>query len=312
MQDIDMNTQSVSYAISGNLSSLKESNIYEASKSTNKTTVASFCARLDLLDESNKSVSFIKSPVELTLNLTKSLNFSINDASVSETLQGNLTKDSVAVDAMISACVCDSSTFNCYDPVPSHGPFSILSVCVYTLNATTVIDQVSSFRVTQSGTSATLESIVNGVTSTLTTFTQSNDKKKVCISTQLYSDFFDDVTAANKDQRKLSAHGSVQIRLSNGARRLMGFPEATIGSGLVRSLKLRESSQESSDSKPSVFQVDQIGVSEREGSPGTQILGGLGLVIGLVLIVLASIVGVSVILVQKRSAHRKKYSLSRA
>jgi hypothetical protein len=172
MQDIDMNTQSVSYAISGNLSSLKESNIYEASKSTNKTTVASFCARLDLLDESNKSV-------ELTLNLTKSLNFSINDASVSETLQGNLTKDSVAVDAMISACVCDSSTFNCYDPVPSHGPFSILSVCVYTLNATTVIDQVSSFRVTQSGTSATLESIVNGVTSTLTTFTQSNDKKKV-------------------------------------------------------------------------------------------------------------------------------------
>jgi len=101
--------------------------------------------------------------------------------SVAETVQGTLGQDSVGLDAAISACVCDTITFKCYNPAPIFGPFSILSLCVFSLNTTAQIDQVSSLKVTQSGTSASLDSI--------------------CIQTQLYSNFFDVLTTCNKEQR---------------------------------------------------------------------------------------------------------------
>lgn len=226
--------------------------------------------------------------------------------SVSEPTAGSLSKGSIGLDALVSACVCDSSTFSCYSPaVPSLGPFSILSVCVYTINATTIIDQVTDFRVTQSGTSASLDSVVSGMTSALTTITKSNDKQKACINTQLYSNFFDDVTAANKHQRKLTAQGSVRVSLANGVRRLASIPQSPFHFGLERNVKQRESNQESTQSEQSAFKVDQISLTEKTGSSDTSSGGVTGLLAGIGLVVLAALLAVAVVIVKKGSGNKK-------
>jgi hypothetical protein len=107
------------------MTSLKRSNIYDQSSSTNSTIIVKFCARVDLLDSSNQSVSFLKNPVMLALNVTKSFNFSVANVSAAEAVDGTLGQGSVSLDAAISACVCDTVTFKCYNPVPTLGPFSI-------------------------------------------------------------------------------------------------------------------------------------------------------------------------------------------
>jgi hypothetical protein len=130
IQSINDNEQSVSYTVRCSITSLKTSNIYDQSNSTNSTIIGMFCARVDLLDSLNASVSFLKNPVMLALNVTKSFNFSVTDVSAAETVDGTLSQGSVGLDGAISACVCDTVTFGCYNPVPTLGPFSILSVCV--------------------------------------------------------------------------------------------------------------------------------------------------------------------------------------
>jgi hypothetical protein len=85
VQIINDKNQSVTYAVRCNITSLLRSNIYDQSYSTNSTIIARFCARVDLLDSSNQSVSFFKNPLMLVLNITKSLNFSVTNISVSET-----------------------------------------------------------------------------------------------------------------------------------------------------------------------------------------------------------------------------------
>jgi hypothetical protein len=76
IQIINDKEQSVSYAVRCNMTSLKRSNIYDQTDSTNSTIIVKFGARVDLLDSSNQSVSFLKNPVMLALNVTKSFNLS--------------------------------------------------------------------------------------------------------------------------------------------------------------------------------------------------------------------------------------------
>jgi surface protein len=308
---INAKEQSVSYAVRCNITSLKRSNIYDQSNSTNSTIVGNFCARVDLLDSSNNSVSFLKNPLLLGLNVTKGLNFSVTGMSAAETADGTSVQGSVGLDSAISACVCDTVTFKCNNPVPTLGPFSILSVCVYSLNATAQIDQVNSLRVTQGGTSASLDSIINAVPSSLTTLTKSSDGKTVCIQTQLYSMFFDGLTSSNKDQRKLSAQGNVQIKLSDGSRRLIYLDENTVGLGFVRNTKQRESTEEAYQSKTSSFMVDQINIDENPGiAKGPNVEGGTGLIVVLgALAIVASIVLLA-IAAKKKWTRKEKRSLS--
>ena len=264
--------------------------------------VGRFCARVDLLDSSNKSVSFLKNPVSLALNVTKSLNFSVTDVSVAETVQGTLGQGSVGLDAAISACVCDTITFKCYNPAPIFGPFSILSLCVFSLNTTAQIDQVSSLKVTQSGTSASLDSIVDGVSSPLTILTKSNDGKTICIQTQLYSNFFDGLTTSNKDQRMLTAQGSVLIRVSDGSRRLFYLHEDNVGLGSVRITKQRESAEELYQSTTSSFAVGHIRIAENPGNikDPTAGGGGIGIFVALGALAIAAAIVILAIAAKKK------------
>jgi surface protein len=307
IQIINDKEQSVSYAVRCNITSLKRSNIYDQSNSTNSTLIGKFCARVDLLDASNNSVSFLKNPVILALNVTKSLNFSVTNLSAAEAVDGTLGQGNVDLDAVISACVCDTVTFKCYYPVPTLGPFSILSVCVYSLNATAQIDKVNSLQVTQGGTSASLDSIVNGVSSPLTTMTKSNDEKTVCIQTQLYSNFFDGLTSSNKDQRKLSAQGSVQIKLSNGNRRLFHLYQKTVGLGTVRITKQRGSAENAYQSKATSFSVDQINIDENpENIPGPTAEGSIALIVVLGALVIVAILVLLAIAAKKKGTRKEK------
>jgi hypothetical protein len=107
IQIINDTDQSVTYAVTCNITSLERSNIYDQSNSTNSTIIARFCARVDLLDSSNQSVSFFKNPLMLVLNVTKSLNFSVTNISISETAdvalgQGSVRSESDAVISNVS------------------------------------------------------------------------------------------------------------------------------------------------------------------------------------------------------------------
>jgi hypothetical protein len=205
-------------------------------------------------------------------------------------------------------CVCDIVTFQCYNPVPTLGPFSILSVCVYSLNATAQIDQVISLQITQGGTSASLDSIVDGVSSPLTMLTKSNDGKTVCIQTQLYSNFFDGLTSSNKDQRKLTAQGSVQIKLSDGNRRLFYLHENTVGLGSGRITKVRENPVTAYQSRTSSFTVDQISVVANPGNTqGPTVNGGIALIIVFgTLLTVAAIVTLAVAAKKKWITNEKR------
>jgi hypothetical protein len=311
IQIINDQEQSVSYTVICNITSLKRSNIYDPSNSTNSTIIGKFCARVDLLDGYNQSVSFLKNPVMLALNVTKRLSFSVTNMSATETVEGTLGQGSVGLDAAISACVCDIVTFQCYNPVPTLGPFSILSVCVYSLNATAQIDQVISLQITQGGTSASLDSIVDGVSSPLTMLTKSHDGKTVCIQTQLYSNFFDGLTSSNKDQRELTAQGSVQIKLSEGNRRLFYLHENTVGLGSGRITKQRENSEEAYQSKTSSFAVDQISVDANPGNTqGPAVNGGIGLIVILGILVIVAVIAILFVAAKKKWTTNKRRSPS--
>jgi hypothetical protein len=180
---------------------------------------------------------------------------------------------------------------------------------VYSLNATAQIDQVSSLRVTQAGTSANLESIVNGVPLLLTTVTKSNDGKTVCIQTQLYSNFFDGLTSSNKDQRKLTAQGNDQIRLSDGNRRLFHLHENTVGLGSVRSTKQRESAEEVYQSKTSSFYVDQISVDENPGNnQELTVERGIGLIVVLGALAIFAAIALLAMAAKKKWTGKEKHS----
>jgi hypothetical protein len=180
------------------------------------------------------------------------------------------------------------------------GPFSYLTVCVYTLNATAQIDQISTYTVIQSGTNASLYSIVDGEPSQLTILTFSKDKRTACIKTQLYSSFFEGLTSSNKDQHKLAAQGSVQIRLANEARRLAALPKPNLNFSFARKLKQRESKEENSSIKESAFKVDQISLQENIKFP---IIGVIGIIFGLFLMAGLAILAVFWIYAKKKSKH---------
>jgi hypothetical protein len=256
-----------------------------------------------LLDEFNNSVSFIKNPVQLTLNLTKMYNFEVNNVAVNESAQGSLGQGSVAFDSLVSACICDGPTFSCINPVPVLGPFSVLSVCLFSLNVTAQIDKITSYTVTQNGTSASLDSILNGAISPMTSITQSTDKRTACIQTQLYSNFFENVTESNREQRKLRAQGSVQLRLSSGIRRLEILSEPVIFSS-VRSLKHRNSAQDIVNSKESAFKVDEISLMEKSGK---KTFGNVGMIIGLAVMVLVAILVLLVVVLKEKPNHKPKH-----
>mmetsp|Transcript_18901 Transcript_18901/g.26840 ORF Transcript_18901/g.26840 Transcript_18901/m.26840 type:complete len:520 (+) Transcript_18901:25-1584(+) len=266
-------SQDVGYLYHFNITALAGSNIYTRASSDSPEAFLAFCARLDLLDNDGQSVSFLTNLVNLTLDTTKLVNFTVDNVAVNETALAT-TQGNFSFNATIEACICDAedSSFECLSGVaPVLNAFSFLSICVGITSSTTssvIIDHVVSFKVAQSGTAAVLDSVIDSAASALTEITRSDNKKLVRIKTQLYSRFFEDVTASNKADRKLKGDGSLLLRLSDGSRHLIRVPRAVLGSESIRVMEQERQRSPKSGVSTSSFAIDNIAISE---SPETKV-----------------------------------------
>jgi len=203
------------------------------------------------------------------------VNFTIDNAAVNETAVAT-SQGSLGFNATLDACICDSldASFTCLSGALVLNAFSFLSVCVGISSATAsnvFVDRVISFKVTQYGTTATFNSVSGSTPSELTEIATSGDKKKVRIKTQLYSAFFEDVTAANKADRKLKGEGGLLLKLPDGSRQLMSIPKTFLGGESVRALEQERQHLPKAGIASSAFAVDSIAINESPDAkvPGT-------------------------------------------
>jgi len=305
-------SQDVAYPYSFNIASLASSNVYNRTSSNAPQAFLVFCARLDLLDTTGQSVSFIQDLVNITLDMTKLVNFTVGNTAVNETALA-ATQGRLGFNATLEACICDpaDTSFSCVTSPPVLDAFSYLHVCVGISSATAsgvIIDHVMSYKITQYGTGTTLISVDDGTPSSLTEITVSGDKKSARIKTQLYSSIFEGLTASNKAGRKLKADGTILLKLPDGSRQLMSIHRSALNRGSNRVLEQERQHLPKASNASSAFAVDNISINESPDVKVPGMVGGLNLLI-LVIVVGAAAAALLAIFVAKAS--KKKNALEK-
>jgi len=304
-------SQDVAYPYSFNIASLAGSNVYTRASSSAPQAFLVFCARLDLLDNTNQSVSFLNGLVNITLDMSKLVNITVDNTAVNETALA-VTQGRLGFNATLEACICDpeDTSFSCVASPPVLDAFSYLSVCVGITSATAsgvIIDHVMSYTINQYGTGITLISVDDGLPSSLTEITVSGDKKSARIKTQLYSSIFEGLTANNKADRKLKADGTILLKLPDGSRQLMSIHRTPLNRGSIRALEQERQHLPKAGIASSAFAVDSIAINESPDVKVPGMVGGLNLLI--LFVVVGAAAGLLALFVAKAS--KKKNALKK-
>ena len=229
-----------------NLGELPGSSIYDDSDlmSGGKFTNIKICARVDLhdytLDDTFSSISFHKTRLDITVNMTQGFNSATLIVEEDADLNGEFPF-STSVDFDLNACVCTSSTKECIiTPDYSISQNSAVSICVTPQAEGIIINSFTTMSLTQGG--VTMSAIENGVTNSITE-TSALGTKTAIVTTRLVSVFF----SGTGDLDPVIASGTVILGFESQGRRKLVSLRGNQALESERLLQIQQNNQGSFD-----------------------------------------------------------------